>query len=988
MRVLIVEWDLFRTTGGGQSVYRALIERNPDIEFYYLTTTDSSHHNRPANAHGIPYKSRYGASEFRVDLTDVSPLSWLFDDFARANNIAASVAGMQFDIVDLPDYEQCGALLRPALKHYQVRVGKIVLAMHGCISNTVRLNWATDEIRSVQMEDRENVQFRAADVRYAISQSYMDEWSARTQLPIEYLDPLHILGKVEPLRSRRSSDRPTLSFIGRTERRKGPDIFVDLTWWLPDHSYREAQIIGPESHDNSGRSSTSYLEAMIAMRGADIRLRGGMAKTDLHALFGSRTLVCLPSRYDTFNLLAMEALFAGCPVAVGSGAGVRRFLDERMPDVPYVRIDVGNVFACLPALSEALRNYDDYRDTVVAEMQRCELHPQGEGLIEAYQSSASADADVVAASEHWYQLLRGYWDEGAIKRPTRLVIRTATRVKAVLPARLRGRLRRVRDAREQGLLPRAFKAWLRRSRFRNSGRLVEQWGRAMRLHSKYNRFATESRELTESHLRQKLKMCWAISGSTQIDRARVWSEIARLERLRGNALTSATYDIRVMRALGEDRFGRLPAVINALNAVGLPTEAEACRALFGPQVQRPASAKALLDDALARNAHNPEPEFELVDDRRGGSSFRVAVIVSMYGAAAKLRYFLHTLSAQTLLQRRELEIILVDSGSPTDEYQVFKEFVRVTDLPAMYVRTKNRETIQAAWNRGIAVSRAPYLAFLGTDETVLPICLERLAAELDADQTLDWVQANSLVTNVAHDGSWLGDIMTYDRDGGRRESPYLETCYLSWVGALYRRSIHERIGYYDATFRAAGDTEFKNRVLPFIKTKYLRETLGVFLNYPDERTTQSPLAELEDVRAWYLHRSAAGVQYALSGMTPPAAEALLQDCLKYRKSYCRHWSSDIDYGVNLAQALVQHGDAQSPSRFLQELLMVQKIYRQLEWLPNTTPVSVSGTIVRAMRSLSQVQNKFKSVSSMVVPAFEVFNDNRYEQHQGVWKSES
>lgn len=69
-------------------------------------------------------------------------------------------------------------------------------------------------------------------------------------------------------------------------------------------------------------------------------------------------------------------------------------------------------------------------------------------------------------------------------------------------------------------------------------------------------------------------------------------------------------------------------------------------------------------------------------------------------------------------------------------------------------------------------------------------------------------------------------------------------------------------------------------------------------------------------------------------------------------------------------------------------LTVQKVYRRLEWLPNTTPVSVSGTIVGTMRSLSRLQNKFKSVSSMVVPAFEVFNDNRYEQHQGVWKSDS
>ena len=58
--------------------------------------------------------------------------------------------------------------------------------------------------------------------------------------------------------------------------------------------------------------------------------------------------------------------------------------------------------------------------------------------------------------------------------------------------------------------------------------------------------------------------------------------------------------------------------------------------------------------------------------------------------------------------------------------------------------------------------------------------------------------------------------MPYDRRKYQQDLVYLETCYLSWVGALYRRSIHDRFGYYDGSFRGAGDTEFKSRILPFI----------------------------------------------------------------------------------------------------------------------------------------------------------------------------
>ncbi|MFM7579570.1 MAG: family 2 glycosyl transferase, partial [Microcystaceae cyanobacterium] len=106
------------------------------------------------------------------------------------------------------------------------------------------------------------------------------------------------------------------------------------------------------------------------------------------------------------------------------------------------------------------------------------------------------------------------------------------------------------------------------------------------------------------------------------------------------------------------------------------------------------------------------------------------------------------------------------------------------------------------------------------------------ANELDRDEHLDWVIGHSLVTNVDRQGSWVSDVMAYDRTGYEQDLVYLETCYLSWVGALYRKSIHDRFGYYDASFRGAGDTEFKSRVMPFIKSKVVDQTLGLFGNYP------------------------------------------------------------------------------------------------------------------------------------------------------------
>ena len=383
-------------------------------------------------------------------------------------------------------------------------------------------------------------------------------------------------------------------------------------------------------------------------------------------------------------------------------------------------------------------------------------------------------------------------------------------------------------------------------------------------------------------------------------RCNFWLDIARIERLRGNELIAATYELRVLRLLGDDRIGLSPRVGATLIKHGFMREAKAAEAMFGDPDLAEERVYTLLLTAFDRLRKYEAKPLEILDDRRSGDP-KVTVVVSLYKAADKLAYFLTALAQQTLVREGKVEFVLVDSGSPTSERQVLKAFLQHTPLNVVYARSQARETIQAAWNRGIALARAPYLVFLGADETLYPETLEVLARELDRNPGVDWVMTNSLVTAVDDKGLYQRDIMPYDRTGAGKDHVYLETCYLSWVGGMYRKSIHDRFGYYDEDFGAAGDTEFKNRILPHINVKFVDSGLGLFLNYPEGQTTLSPRAEIEDLRAWYMHRTPGGVRYAFENRPVEDAEALLCQTLGYRKSFCRHISSDIEYGSYLSR---------------------------------------------------------------------------------------
>jgi len=495
---------------------------------------------------------------------------------------------------------------------------------------------------------------------------------------------------------------------------------------------------------------------------------------------------------------------------------------------------------------------------------------------------------------------------------------------------------------------------------------------------------TPACEATATQIEHKLASYYGILQHSRIDRARIYREIARLQQLRGNNLLACVYRLRAMRLMGADEFNDLLWVRPNLSDAGYPAEAEAAWAMYGQDVEHDAECRRLIESSRERcRSVDFERDYELYEDRRSGPA-KVSVITSLYNAADKLPNFLRALQMQTLNRDGQIELVLVDSHSPADELAALRQTELTFPIPYLFVRTPERETIQTAWNRGIELSQAPYLSFLGVDETVRPDALDILAKHLDADERVDWVQANSLITQTDKNGALDLDVMLYDREGYTQNHVYLETCYLSWVGALYRRSIHDRCGYYDGTFGAAGDTEFKNRVLPYVKTKCIPQTLGLFLNYPEERTTQSPRAELEDFRAWYLHRTTAGVRYAFADRAASELEDMLRLALHYRKSYCRHWSTDFEYAGAVAQVLQERSPASAFLQLAEGIYQVLLAYRSLDFLTATGRRAFAKGHDQTRQLAARVAGCHAATGCLQEPVYSIFNDNRYEQHADVW----
>ena len=162
--------------------------------------------------------------------------------------------------------------------------------------------------------------------------------------------------------------------------------------------------------------------------------------------------------------------------------------------------------------------------------------------------------------------------------------------------------------------------------------------------------------------------------------------------------------------------------------------------------------------------------------------------------------------------------------------------------------------------------------------------------------------------------------------------------------------------------------------------------LGVFNNYPEERTTQHPRAEIEDLRAWYLHRSLAGVSYAFDQRPVDDIVMLLKDTFGYRKCYCQHTSTDIDLAEALSGYVERRVDGAHWRGVATNTRKILALFRSFELLQYSDDIRYDQIgFVRDFRKILKLSKGIaRDLRMERQPAFDVSHDNRYEQHWWAW----
>ncbi len=204
--------------------------------------------------------------------------------------------------------------------------------------------------------------------------------------------------------------------------------------------------------------------------------------------------------------------------------------------------------------------------------------------------------------------------------------------------------------------------------------------------------------------------------------------------------------------------------------------------------------------------------------------YLVSAIVSTYNSEKYIRGCLEDLESQTISDK--LEIIVVNSGSQQNEDKIVKEFQQRYDN-IKYIHTEQRENIYQAWNRAAKIASGKYITNANTDDCHRNDAFELMVNTLESNPHVGLVYGDQIMTNTPND--------TFANNHGTEElrrSEYSRQRLLfgccTGSQPMWRRSLHDELGYFDESLTCAGDWDFWLRISEKYDLKRIPELLGLY----------------------------------------------------------------------------------------------------------------------------------------------------------------
>jgi len=187
----------------------------------------------------------------------------------------------------------------------------------------------------------------------------------------------------------------------------------------------------------------------------------------------------------------------------------------------------------------------------------------------------------------------------------------------------------------------------------------------------------------------------------------------------------------------------------------------------------------------------------------------ISVVVAVYDGAQTIKRCLDSVLGQTGVT---YELIVIDGGSSDGTVDILGTY----EKSAVKWISEPDQGIYNAWNKALKIAAGEWICFIGSDDVWA--CSNSLSKleKLAKFPEINLVSGrNRMINSAGQLGRSYGDAWNF------REMKTKMT--IAHVGTLHHRTLFEKYGLFDESYRIVGDYEFLLRSGPSIRGAYLAE---------------------------------------------------------------------------------------------------------------------------------------------------------------------
>jgi hypothetical protein len=220
------------------------------------------------------------------------------------------------------------------------------------------------------------------------------------------------------------------------------------------------------------------------------------------------------------------------------------------------------------------------------------------------------------------------------------------------------------------------------------------------------------------------------------------------------------------------------------------------------------------------------------------------IITSLFNSELFLDQYLKSLVEMGLSD--DIEVLLLFNQPNEREKEILNSY-RLNKNIKIHV-IDEREGLYATWNRGIRLAQGKYIGIWNVDDIRTKDGLYEQIKLLDEHSNVYLAYGDfNIINSESTNNSELNHALDFNNYTKPFRTGYHIGCFQMW-----KKDVHEKIGYYDEQFKIAGDFDFQTRVAQHFKMAKIKANLGLYLNNSKHKLSSQKQKQIIENNIVYL----------------------------------------------------------------------------------------------------------------------------------------